>query len=60
MTFNVRLKIMLMGRACRSCSQTFETTVQASSAEEAVAEAKAKSKADPDTHKFSILSIKEM
>ena len=52
--FKVKLTILLMGRACASCKQNFETTVQAANADEAVSKAKQMSGVDTATHKFLV------
>lgn len=54
MIYKVKLTIRRMGRTCQSCKQTFESDIEADSPEDALAKAKARSGANPDTHKFSI------
>lgn len=54
MRFNVRLTIRRMGRQCQTCKQEFETIVEAETAEDAVAIAKERTGANPDTHQFVI------
>lgn len=52
--FEVKLTILLMGRTCASCKQSFEAKVEASSAEEAVSKVKQMSGVDTTTHKFLV------
>ncbi|QIW88899.1 hypothetical protein CJ19_040 [Escherichia phage CJ19] len=52
--FEVKLTILLMGRACAYCKQNFEAKVEASSAEEAVSKVKEMSGVDTTTHKFLV------
>lgn len=59
MKYDVKLTILLMGRACASCKQHFEASVTAQSSEEAVAKCKALSGADPETHKFLVNYVKQ-
>ncbi|QIG62018.1 hypothetical protein [Citrobacter phage IME-JL8] len=49
-----------MGRQCKTCRQHYEAEIEAGSTEEAVAIAKDQSGANPATHKFNILLVKEI
>lgn len=58
--FTVKLLIKQMGRQCKTCRQHYEAEIEAGSTEEAVAIAKDQSGANPATHKFNILLVKEI
>lgn len=56
----VKLTIRKMGMQCATCKQEFETVVTACSAEMAVRLAKDYSRANQETHKFTVNIVKEI
>ncbi|QXV80765.1 hypothetical protein bas07_0090 [Escherichia phage JakobBernoulli] len=60
MKWKVILTIRKMGRNCATCKQEFETTVTACSAEMAVRLAKDYSRANQETHQFSVNLVRKI
>lgn len=61
MRFEVKLITRKMGMQCQTCRQEFHyTSINAQSAEEAVAKAKGMTGADPETHAFGVSLVREI
>lgn len=58
--FDITITTLKMGRACASCKQTFEFSIEAETSEEAIDSAKSMIKVDRELYKLRLDRIKEV